>query len=152
MPRYSTAVTAGIWINLFGAPRKPVDQQTAAHLAAGEVEPHAASVHDASHAHSHAHDHVEADHGPEREQARPAAAAKAARRVYHYAFHQLLDDTSYWVVLGIVLSGIVAAAVPATFFEQYLNNELASMLVMLAHRHPDLRLRFGSHTVGRRAW
>jgi hypothetical protein len=44
----------------------------------------------------------------------------------------LLDDTSYWVVLGIVLSGIVAAALPATFFEQYLNNELASMLVMLA--------------------
>jgi HflK protein len=127
-----SAVTAGIWINLFGAPRKPVDQQTATDLAAGEVEPHAAGVHDASHAHSHTHDHLERDRGSERGQARPVAAAKAAKRVYHYAFHQLLDDTSYWVVLGIVLSGIVAAALPATFFEQYLNNELASMLVMLA--------------------
>jgi len=127
-----TAVTAGIWINLFGAPRQPVDHQTAAHLAADEVEPHAVGVHDASHAHSHTHDHLEADRGSERGQARSVAAAKAARRVYHYAFHQLLDDTSYWVVLGIVLSGIVAAALPATFFEQYLSNDLASMLVMLA--------------------
>ena len=74
-----------------------------------------------------------------------------ASRVYHYAFRQLLDDTSYWVVLGIVLSGIVAAALPPTFFEQYLSNELVSMLVMLAHQHPDLRLRFGSHAGGGRA-
>ena len=34
-------------------------------------------------------------------------------------------------MLGIVLSGVVAAALPPTFFEQYLSNELASMLVML---------------------
>jgi HflK protein len=134
-----TAITAGIWINLFGAPKKPGNQETEAHLAAGEVEPHAESLHDASHAHSHRHDHTDGDHGPEEEhyrQDRVVGAVKglphAARRVYHYAFRLLLDDTSYWVVLGIVLSGIVAAALPPTFFEQYLNSELASMLVMLA--------------------
>jgi HflK protein len=55
----------------------------------------------------------------------------SANRVYRYAFVQLLDDTSHWIVLGIVLSAIVAAAFPATFFEQYLNHELASMLVMM---------------------
>ena len=55
-----------------------------------------------------------------------------AVRVYHYAFRELLDETSYWLVLGIVLSGVVAAAVPPGFFEQFLGNELLSMLVMLA--------------------
>ncbi len=34
-------------------------------------------------------------------------------------------------MLGIVLSAIVAAALPPTFFEQYLSSEFASMLVML---------------------
>jgi HflK protein len=54
-----------------------------------------------------------------------------ARRIYHYAFRQLLDDTSHWIVLGIVLSGVVAAALPPTFFEQYMNSTLTSMLLML---------------------
>jgi HflK protein len=129
-----TAIAAGIWVNLFGTPRKRGNHQ--AHLAAGEAQPHGASPHDASHAHSHAHDHADRNRDPEAERARVVAAAagpgRTAKRVYHYAFHQLLDDTSYWVVLGIVLSGIVAAALPPTFFEHYLNSEFASMLVMLA--------------------
>jgi HflK protein len=54
------------------------------------------------------------------------------RRIHQYAFRQLLDDTGYWIVLGIVLSAFIAAALPPAFFERYLDNELASMLVMLA--------------------
>ncbi len=131
-----TAITAGIWINLFGTPGKPENQQTEAHVAASEVEPQAAKLPDSGHAHFDSHDHAVGDRGPQAERDRVADVGRglryAARRVYHYAFRQLLDDTSYWVVLGIVLSGIVAAALPPTFFEQYLNSELASMLVMLA--------------------
>src|SRR4249920_1551310 len=65
-----TAITAGIWINLFGAPKKPGNDGTEAHLAAGEEEPHSGSLLDASHAHSHRHDHADRAHGPEEEPGR----------------------------------------------------------------------------------
>jgi HflK protein len=54
-----------------------------------------------------------------------------AREVYRYAFRTLFDEMSYWLVLGIVLSGVIAAALPQTFFEQYLTGEFTSMIVML---------------------
>jgi len=53
------------------------------------------------------------------------------QRVNQYAFRQLLDDIGYWIVLGIVLSGLIAAALPPAFFERYLGSELVSMLVMV---------------------
>ncbi len=55
----------------------------------------------------------------------------ASVRVYRYAFHELLDDISYWLVLGMVLSGIVAAVLPADLIEQHLSGGLISMLAML---------------------
>jgi HflK protein len=52
-------------------------------------------------------------------------------RVYHYAFRQLLDETSYWLVLGIVLSGVIAAALPPALFEHPVMTGFWSMIVML---------------------
>jgi HflK protein len=132
-----TAVTAGIWINLFGARKTPAHPETEAHLAAGQAESHGTSPHDPTHVYAAAHDHSHAQsQGVQGEHSPVAAGAvrvrQTAQRVYHYAFHQLLDDTGYWIVLGIVLSGIVAASLPPTFFERYLSSELGSMLVMLA--------------------
>jgi HflK protein len=118
-----TAITAGIWINFLGMGRTQA--------AADHSEPQAAGAGDTGQACAHDHTH---DHGHDVNE-RPAESGSGLRytagRIYRYAFHQLLDDTSYWVLLGIVLSGVVAAAMPPTFFERYLNNELASMLVML---------------------
>jgi HflK protein len=114
-----TAICAGIGVNYFGA-RK----------GSGAVE-HEHPVGEDAHAHhDHGHDHatVAIEAVGKRHKWR---SVDAANRVYRYAFVQLLDDTSYWVVLCIVLSAIVAAAFPPTFFEQYLNSELASMLVMM---------------------
>ena len=34
------------------------------------------------------------------------------QRVWRYAFRDLLDETSHWLVLGILLSGLLAAALP----------------------------------------
>jgi HflK protein len=133
-----TAVTAGICINLFGTRRTPRDHAVATPSSVEEVAPSAANVHDSSHAHSHPHPHDHSSDGTPatHEEGHPVAIGSglghAASRVYHYAFRQLLDDTSYWVLLGIVLSAIVAASLPPTFFEQYLSNEFVSMLVMLA--------------------
>ena len=56
---------------------------------------------------------------------------QTVRDIYAYAFRELLDETSYWLILGIVLSGVVAAALPPAFFAQYLGGGFVSMLVML---------------------
>jgi len=123
-----TAITAGLAINLFGARKVAGDSQTEPYPSADELASHAASHHDPGHAHPHPHDQSRVQFP---DFASTAAGLKTARRIYHYAFRQLLDDTSYWIVLGIVLSGVVAAALPPTFFEQYMNSTLASMLLML---------------------
>jgi HflK protein len=111
-----TAICAGIGVNFLGGKR------------AEETQPAVESGTHDHHDHAHAHDH--SAHAPGSASTR-WRSLDTANRVYRYAFVQLLDDTSYWILLGIVLSAIVAAAFPPTFFEQYLSHELASMLVMM---------------------
>ncbi len=60
-----------------------------------------------------------------------AGLHRTVRDIYGYAFRELLDEIGYWLVLGIVLSGVIAAALPPDIFERYLDDPLASMLVML---------------------
>jgi HflK protein len=120
-----TAICAGIGVNFFGA-RKQSDVDVHETQPEVEIPPDA---HDHEHDHDHAaHDLESTTPGAERRNWR---SIDTANRVYRYAFIQLLDDTSHWIVLGIVLSAIVAAAFPPTFFEQYLGSQLASMLVMM---------------------
>jgi uncharacterized membrane protein YraQ (UPF0718 family) len=118
-----TAVCAGLATNFFGDGKRAEgapdpDREPAAEDAA------------CCEAHDHAHSHA----GLGRQ---PAAGAPAprlqqtVRDIYRYAFRELLDETSYWLLLGIVLSGVVAAALPPSFFEQYLSDGFVSMLVML---------------------
>lgn len=124
-----TAISAGLATNFLT--RRP---SPPAPLTTGEAAPEHASgreLEEVVHGHSHSHHH---EHQPPlvfRRGERIAAVRTAAGRVYRYAFHQLLDDTSYWLMLGIVLSGVVAAAVPAAFFEQNLSGGFGSMLLML---------------------
>jgi HflK protein len=54
-----------------------------------------------------------------------------ARRVARYAFHDLLDDTSYWLALGIVLSALVAAALPHGALAGWLGGGILSLVAML---------------------
>ncbi len=116
-----TAVSAGLATNFFGEARSKRRH-------AGQHEPeHRALDHPDDCCHEHSHEQVTAGG----EQQRPVDALDATRRIYRYAFRELLDDTSHWLVLGIVLSGIIAAALPPTFFEQYLGGGFTSMLVML---------------------
>src|SRR5882672_130716 len=132
-----TAITAGICTNLFGTPKVPEHRETQFPPSAGELDSHTAHAHDPNsgdlHAHAHAADPAS---GPQAGQGliakRGTRVWHAVKRIHQYAFRQLLDDTGYWIVLGIVLSAFIAAALPPAFFEHYLDNELASMLVMLA--------------------
>ena len=133
-----TAVTAGLATNFFGVPRMPVPPTPPDGLptTAAPRALHLEHVHEHDHVHEDVHDHGQTpdQQQPGADQPRGVAArvGVAAARIYHYAFRELLDETSHWLALGILLSGIVAAAVPATFFARYLGSELASMLVMLA--------------------
>jgi len=132
-----TAITAGICTNLFGTPKVPEHRETQFPPSAGELDSPTAHTHDVNsgdlHAHAHAADPAS---GPQAGQGliakRGTRVWHAVKRIHQYAFRQLLDDTGYWIVLGIVLSAFIAAALPSAFFERYLDNELASMLVMLA--------------------
>jgi HflK protein len=131
-----TAITAGLCTNLFGTPKTPKHGETQVPPSSGETESQAAHYHDLNSGDHHEHHHAaDPASGPQAEQGLIAADGAgvwhAVKRIHQYAFRQLLDDTGYWIVLGIVLSAVVAAALPPAFFERYLDNELASMLVML---------------------
>ncbi len=123
-----TAIAAGLATNFLGhRSRRAASGQADApsiDVAAAQERSHE----DPGHAHGDEHDHGVA---PQWTGGKVAAVRRIVWGVYDSAFHRLMDDTSYWLVLGIVLSGIVAAALPPSFFEQYLGGGLASMLVML---------------------
>lgn len=66
-------------------------------------------------------------------EAGPAPAREPwARRVYRFAFVELLDDLAGWLVFGVFLSGVIQAIAPATFFSLLFGHPLVAMLVMLA--------------------
>lgn len=48
-----------------------------------------------------------------------------------YAFVDLLGDIGKWFILGIFLAGIITRMIPDSFFESYLTNNFAAMLLML---------------------
>jgi HflK protein len=124
-----TAIAAGLATNFFG-----VRTARAGEGASTQAPDNGSCA--APHAEDHMHHHVHADpcdterRGGDGERG-VIAVRETAGRIYHYAFHELLDDTSYWLILGFVLSGVVAALLPADFFERYLSGGVASMLVML---------------------
>src|SRR3954470_9925166 len=119
-----TALTAGLLTNLFGE-RKHAEEH--GHILQGISDSVALHAHGTA---GHAHAPVAASiSGPD--SSRAVRSWRVLQRANHYAFRQLLDDIGYWIVLGIVLSGLIAAALPPAFFERYLGSELVSMLVML---------------------
>jgi HflK protein len=142
----ATAIVAGLATNILG------ESRTKAHEHAHDgVEPMPADAHaddccdhdqhhhhdhdhdhDHNHNHNHNHDHM---HGAESvrfaDLRTRAGLGEAAGGVGRYAFRELLDETSHWLALGIVLSGIVAALLPPEFIERNLSGGFASMLWML---------------------
>ena len=48
-----------------------------------------------------------------------------------YAFGDLLGDIAYYLLIGLVISGIISSVLPEDFFSTYLQNEFLTMLVML---------------------
>jgi HflK protein len=68
----------------------------------------------------------------------PAAPAsngrlRRFRRIFVYAFRELLGETAHWLALGIALSALVGVLLPASLIERYLSgDDLTTMLLMFA--------------------
>jgi HflK protein len=124
----ATAITAGLSVNFLGG-REPAPTEAQQHGAA----PAADECCDEDHAPAHVHVHSNhgADASAPKIEATPAGLHRAIREIYRYAFRDLLDEIAYWLVLGIALSGVIAAALPPDIFERYLDNPTAAMLLML---------------------
>jgi HflK protein len=128
MAAVTTAITAGLTVNFLGG--KEPERAGAAPPPAAAQAPGACC--DDGHAHHHLHLRSDAEEG--RDGAVGTGRARLVRSVqdiYRYAFRELLDEIGYWLVLGIALSGVIAAALPPGIFELYLDDPLISMLIML---------------------
>jgi len=56
---------------------------------------------------------------------------KDVRAGFRYAFVDLFDEISYWLVFGLILSGLLGALLPPDFVTKYLGSGLLPMLLML---------------------
>ena len=125
----TTAITAGLATNFFGG-REP--DRAGGEARSPEGMKTADACCDDGHAHHHGQGQPELPAADEATVGKPRAdLSRTVRDIYGYAFRDLLDEIAYWLVLGIVLSGVIAAVLPADIFERYLDDPLASMLVML---------------------
>jgi HflK protein len=106
-----TAIVAGVLVLVVG--EDPADAAAASLPATG-------------------HDHV---HGLDDE---PPAAERSwrerARSVASYGFRTLVDDLAFWLLFGIVLTGLLTALLPNDFFTRVLgwDRGLVPMLAMMA--------------------
>jgi HflK protein len=130
----ATAIAAGLATNLFGAPRvtEPPLEVAKTPAAGDERCQHACDP--AGHDHAHRHDHY--DHPVQQANSLPDRGAgrtifDTTRRIIRYGFVELLDDVSWWLALGIVLSAVVVFAIPAQLFEGMWGGGIASMVLML---------------------
>src|SRR5207237_7088617 len=129
----ATAIAAGLTTN-FGVPsRRPVGATAALSLGAANRADARDDGHpqDQGHRHDHGHDHDPGLTSAGGESRSAAAAIDTARRISRYAFVDLLDDVSYWLMLGIVLSAVFAVAVPPALFEGDRGGGIATMLLIL---------------------
>ncbi len=62
----------------------------------------------------------------------PVPAGSKLRAIFRYAFGELLDEIAPWLLIGIALSGLIGALIPAGALENPALRGLPSMLLMLA--------------------
>ena len=84
------------------------------------------------HHHDHGHDHHHHDHG-ELEDSQNRGWKEKTNGVFKYGFGPMLDDIAFWIVVGLVITGIMLALVPDNFFStgDGLLAGLISMLIMV---------------------
>ena len=66
------------------------------------------------------------------------------RRALSYAFGEMMEDIGKWLAIGLIVAGIITAAVPDSWFTIFQDNTLYSILFVLAFSIPMYLCATGS--------
>ena len=69
---------------------------------------------------------------------------KRFRRALSYAFGEMMEDIGKWLAIGLIVAGIITAAVPDSWFTIFQGNTLYSVLFVLAFSIPMYLCATGS--------
>lgn len=93
---------------------------------AKELQELAHQHHDHEHDHDHHHHHDHSD----LQESKNIGIRQKAKGVFQYGFGPMLDDIAFWIVVGLVITGVMLALVPDNFFN-FGDGILAGILTML---------------------
>lgn len=66
------------------------------------------------------------------------------RRAFAYAFGEMMEDIGKWLAIGLIIAGIITAAVPDSWFTVFQDNTLYSILFVLVFSIPMYLCATGS--------
>lgn len=72
------------------------------------------------------------------------SSSKRLRRAFAYAFGEMMEDIGKWLAVGLVVAGIITAAVPDSWFFIFQDNTLYSILFVLLFSIPMYLCATGS--------
>lgn len=75
---------------------------------------------------------------------RPSTLTRRLMRAFSYAFGEMMEDIGKWLAIGLVVAGIITAAVPDSWFAIFRDNTLYSILFVLAFSIPMYLCATGS--------
>ena len=61
----------------------------------------------------------------------PTSLMQRIKLALHYAFGEMMQDIGKWLVMGLLVAGLITVFVPDTFFAQFADSPLLSMLLVL---------------------
>jgi len=68
---------------------------------------------------------------PQEETSHATAKENGLKDYFRYTFYELMDDIWKWLVIGTLIGGAIAYAIPDTFIQNYLGKGWQAMLIML---------------------
>ena len=71
-------------------------------------------------------------------------SGERVRSLLNYAFVEMMEDIGKWLVIGLVIAGIITAAVPDSWFTAFQDNTLYSILFVLLFSIPMYLCATGS--------
>lgn len=115
---FITASVSGICVNLWGGADEPPPKPTISSCC-----------------------HCSPKSGDSRLENEPPSAGNPPMRAWwleiiRYGFWELSNDLSHWLALGLVLSGIISACIPESFFQGWAGQGVSSLFLMLAISMP----------------
>jgi HflK protein len=129
-----SAVTTGLAAEFWGDPRRKKVSGEASPASGETSPPPSENAHDAhepaEHGGTHSHDAIAAEEAREREVAGLPFVDKL-RLGFRSAFVEIFDETSHWMLAGLVISALITAALPAEFVTRYLSSGPLPLFFML---------------------